>query len=119
MISCTLGSGTSTTQGHLRLKRQVASGSFAEIGGGTATGDRVSGIAQTAGSESQHTNQVGYHFLDSPSFTLGQVINYKITASGQTPAGNYNVHIGKSRNDANADYQSYMPATVTLMEIAQ
>jgi hypothetical protein len=119
MISCTLGSGTSSTQGHLRLKRQVASGSFTQIGGGTATGNRVSAIAQTAGSESQHTNQVGYHFLDSPSFTQGQAINYKITASGQTPAGNYNVHVGKSRNDADSDYMSYMPATVTLLEIAQ
>ena len=120
MVSCSLAGGASSTQGHIKLLRQVASGSFAVIGGGTATGsNRKSAIAQSAADSTQHSNQVGYSFLDSPSFTLGQAINYKITASAQTPVGNYYVYIGLTANDDDSAYISRMPSTITLMEIAQ
>lgn len=61
-LSCSLAGGASNTQGSLQLQRDIAGGGYSAIGGGTAEGSRVSGIANVSTNNVEHTNQVGYHF---------------------------------------------------------
>ena len=117
MLSCSLASGESSTQGYLQLQRKVASGSYGAIGGGSDLGShRNSAIAQASTYRVEATNQVGYHFFDSPSYSLGEAITYRIMGAGQN--GGYYVYVGRARQSGDADYVSRMPSTLTLLEIA-
>jgi hypothetical protein len=116
MVSTSLGAGTSDAQGSLELQVDIASGGYNTIGGGTASGSRVSGIAQSAGDVTTETNQVGYSFLHDPTYTLTNVLTYRLRMKSQN--GGYGIYLGSSRSDGNADYNTRMPTTVTVMEIS-
>ena len=117
MLSCSTAGGDSSTQGYLQLQRKVASGSFSAIGGGSDLGSsRKSAAANASTSNVEATNQVGYHFFDSPSYSVGQAITYQIMAAGQTPS--YYIYVGQGRQSGDASYVTRMPSTLTLFEIA-
>jgi len=116
MVSASLGAGTSNAQGSLELQVDIASGGYNTIGGGTADGSRVSGIAQIAGDVTQETNQVGYSFLHDPTYTLTNALTYRLRIKSQN--GGYGIYLGSSRSDGDANYNTRMPTTVTVMEIS-
>ncbi len=115
-VSCSLGGGTSNTQGSLQLQRDIAGGGYSGVGGGTAEDQRVSGIANVAITPGEGTNQVGFHFRDAPSYSAGNAITYKLKCKAQ--AGSFSIYIGRSRFDGNAVYNTRMPTVLTLMEVA-
>ena len=117
MLSCSIAGGDSSTQGYLQLQRKVASGSYSAIGGGSDLGShRNSAAANASTSNVEATNQVGYHFFDSPSYSVGNAITYRIMGAGQHP--NYYIYVGQARQSGDANYVTRMPSTLTLLEIA-
>ena len=116
MLSCSMAGGDSNTQGYLQLQRKVASGSYEAIGGGSDLGsNRSSASANASTTNTEATNQVGYHFFDSPSYSVGQAITYKIMGAGQTPS--YYIYVGQARQSGDASYVTRMPSTLTLLEV--
>jgi hypothetical protein len=72
----------------IRIMRSIAGGAFAEVGSGTNGGTRIPAhsSAQTdAGSNGPHPASI--HFVDTPTFTLGQAVTYKIQARDNAAAG--------------------------------
>ena len=117
MLSCSIAGGDSSTNGYLQIQRKVADGSYSAIGGGSDTGsNRNSAAANVSTPNVEATNQIGYHFFDSPSYSVGQAITYKVMGAGQTP--DYYIYVGRARQDGDATYISRMPSTLTLLEIA-
>ena len=117
MLSCSMAGGESHTQGYLQLQRKVASGSYGVIGGGSDLGsNRNPALGQVSTTRVEATNQIGYHFFDSPSYSVGDEITYRVMGAGQQ--GGYYVYVGRARQSGDANYVSRMPSTLTLLEIA-
>jgi hypothetical protein len=86
------------------------------IGGGTASGNRLSGISRTAsGQNADHGNGLSFQYLDSPNTTSSTT--YKVQAQAQT---SFSVYVNRSTTDADValSYGTRTSSTLTLIEIA-
>jgi hypothetical protein len=112
LIICHIGILSTGTGGSCAVRLLKAS---TEIGGGTAAGNRLSGIARTAaGANADHGNGVSFQFLDSPATTSSTT--YKVQAQGQT---SFTAYVNRSDADTNVNesYGTRTSSTLTLLEI--
>ena len=94
----------------------VASGSYTQINMGDAAGNRSQVTAHVAAIDTRDTEVGSFTFLHTPTYTLGNTLNYKLQFKSQT--GGYTAYIGRQGTDGNAAYVGRMPGNLTLMEIA-
>ena len=104
------------------LMRNVAGGSYTDVAQGTDSSGFANAQPATAGIGSDsdgHISDGPLHtsFLDSPSYSLGQVINYKW--QWQTP--NYNnitIYLNRNVTQTNYPYNIWRSSRIILMEVA-
>lgn len=104
------------------LMRNVAGGSYTDVAQGTDSSGLSEAQPATAGvgtNSGGHITDGPLHasFLDSPSYSVGQVINYKW--QWQTP--NYNnitIYLNRNHIQTNYPYNIWRSSRIILMEIA-
>ena len=104
------------------LMRNVAGGSYTNVAQGTDSsglGNAQPGTAGVGTNSGGHITDGPLHtsFLDSPSYSLGQVINYKW--QWQTP--NYNnitIYLNRNHIQSNYPYNVWRSSRIILMEVA-
>ncbi len=104
------------------LMRNVAGGSYTDVAQGTDSSGLSEAQPATAGIGSNsggHISDGPLHisFLDSPSYSVGQVINYKW--QWQTP--NYNnitIYLNRNSIQTNYPYNIWRSSRIILMEVA-
>jgi len=62
------------------------------------------------------TQTLGYTFLDSPSYSLGDTLTYKLQVSSQYQTKE--VAVNRNSSGVNASYSLSGTSTITVMEIA-
>jgi len=103
----------------LTLKRSIAGGSYSTVDDatGAADGSRRRITVGYRNSSSYGMQNAKIEFLDSPSYSLGQAIGYKVAHSHRY--GGYIEHfMNRSYNDENNDSEGRAISVMTLMEIA-
>ncbi len=103
----------------LTLKRSIAGGSYSTVDDatGSADGSRRRITVGYRNSSSYGMQNAKIEFLDSPSYSLGQAIGYKVAHSHRY--GGYIEHfMNRSYNDENNDSEGRAISVMTLMEIA-
>ena len=103
----------------LTLKRSIAGGSYSTVDAatGSADGSRRRITVGYRNSSSYGMQNAKIEFLDSPSYSPGQAIGYKIAHSHRY--GGYIEHfMNRSYNDENNDSEGRAISVMTLMEIA-
>ena len=116
LIDFRLPCGNSYGMLHTQITRDIEGGGYSALDAfrGAAAGSRTRVTAGTIGLNTQTSFPIGQQCLDSPSYTLTDVITYQwqwLTESGSTAYIN--------RDSANADdyYNDTPISTITLMEI--
>jgi hypothetical protein len=100
----------------IRIMRSIAGGTYAEVGSGTAAGSRSrshSSVQQSGGSSGP--NPATIHFVDTPTFTLGQAITYKIQARDMTGTGQW--WCNAPLNDTDNDDHTRTTSGFTIQEL--
>ena len=93
-------SNNNTTSGgdcYMAVRRSINGGSFDEFtptGSGLGSGNKH--ITRNYGSSSRNEISTSFQFLDSPSYTLGQAIEYKMY--GRAGSSSYSIEIPSSPN---------------------
>ena len=93
----------------------VASGSYTQINMGDSSLNRSQVTAHVAAVDTRDTEVGSFTFLHTPTYTLGNTLNYKLQFKSQS--GGYIACIGRQGTDGNAAYTGRMPGNLTLMEI--
>ena len=98
---------------YLTVYRNIAGAGWVE----NAPNGGTSGFGFTRNGDSEARQEVPYNilYLDSPSYSVGQAITYKIMGAGQTPS--YYIYVGQARQSGDASYVTRMPSTLTLLEV--
>ena len=65
---------------------------------------------------STEVDQLGYNFLDSPSYSLGATLTYNLQLASRL--NNYTVRVNRSEGAANANYTFSGTSTISVMEVA-
>ena len=100
-----------------RLRRKIASGSFADVDGalGAASGNRYRCTSTTWGRANEYsTITVPIKYLDSPSTTSD--CTYSISVAHDS-ANAQTIYLNRSGNDSDNSYISRSISTITLTEI--
>ena len=101
-----------------RLRRKIASGSFADIDGalGAASGNRYRCTSTTWGRANEYsTITVPIKYLDSPSTT--SACTYSISVAHDSTSSSQTIYLNRSSNDSNNAYIPRSISTITLTEI--
>ena len=111
-----LSNNTGTGSSLAYIQRKVASGSYATIGVGTGASNRPSVHAYMMPTDVREVDMVTLQYLDSPSYTSGQIITYTVSVSTQSSTTAY---IGRTGSDVDVAYVGRMSSHITVMEVAQ
>ena len=124
LVHCDINIGTPSGgyQVPIFLMRNVAGGSYTDVAQGTDSSGLGEAQPATAGvgtNSGGHITDGPLHtsFLDSPSYSLGQAINYKW--QWQTP--NYNnitIYLNRNHIQTNYPYNIWRSSRIILMEVA-
>ena len=96
----------------LILKRDIASGGFSDI----HIFEQIGNEATRTSSRITQTLVHNLPIVDSPSYSLGQTITYKVAGDMYTSGGGMTLSINFPNNDRTGT-QARMQSTLTLMEI--
>ncbi len=103
----------------MRIMRSIAGGAYAEVGSGTVVGSRTSShssVQQSIGS--QGPNPATIHFVDTPTFTLGQAITYKIQVRDNASGGSQQWWCNASINDTDLPQHTRTISGFTIQELS-
>ena len=101
-----------------RLRRKIASGSFADVDGalGAASDTRYRCTSATWGRANEYgTITVPIKYLDSPSTT--SACTYSISVAHDSGSSSQTIYLNRSSNDGNNSYIPRSISTITLTEI--
>ena len=112
------GQCTSGYSGMWFLMRDVDSGGFTDIGGGTSTGSRSSAVFNIRWSSANNAMALGKHltWLDTPTYSLTDVLTYKVQwdlvdgASGT-------IYLNRSIDDDDSANRVRTASQITCMEV--
>jgi hypothetical protein len=102
----------------VRIMRSINAGSFVEVGSGAQVGNRStahSGMQGDAGSTGP--NSAGIHFVDTPSFSSGQSIVYRLEAKDNAAAGVWRCNASHNDTDT-ASNSSRTISGFTIQELS-
>ena len=98
--------------------RSIAGGAYAEVGSGTAAGNRSTSHSGFQGdSGSTGPGPATIHFVDDPTFTSGQAITYKIQGRGKAATGSPAWYCNSSQANANTTSQTRTASGFTIQEL--
>ena len=106
-----------TSSGHVSM-RLMRDSQMIKVGDASGNRTRATGHWHMGGSNSGDIYDVVQHsgtFLDSPATTSS--VTYKIMI-GTPHASSYNVHVNRTGNDANYNWEGRTASTITVMEVS-
>tara|TARA_B100000965_G_scaffold223891_1_gene187364 strand:+ start:1192 stop:1752 length:561 start_codon:yes stop_codon:yes gene_type:complete len=108
----------------VRCSRAISGGATTQIGGGTASGNKIAGVWMNVrkahlGNSSQTLDVYSYHtysneHLDSPSTT--SAITYNV--QGRSANGGANLYLNRTDDNSDQQYNSFGGSVITATEIA-
>ena len=109
LVSFSVGMGNNATGvSAINLLRDIASGGYADLGQGSgASHNAAAGGAYDA--DSNVLRQISYVYLDSPSYSVGNAITYKVQYYSNSATSQY---INRSNSNATSS-----TSNIVLMEI--
>ena len=110
-------SGVSKT-GYVYMQRKIGTAAFAHLDGIHGTGDTaLPAIGHAGGDNAWEMHENSAMYLDSPSYSLGNVLSYRIGVRSESTDGDSNIWINKTRRD-NTLYHPRAASIIILMEVA-
>ena len=106
-----------TSSGHVSM-RLMRDSQMIKVGDASGNRTRATGHWHMGGSNSGDIYDVVQHsgtFLDAPATTSS--VTYKIMI-GTPHASSYNVHVNRTGNDANYNWEGRTASTITVMEVS-
>ena len=98
--------------------RSIAGGTYAEVGSGAVVGNRTSSHSSAAiQSGSNGPSPLSIHFVDSPTYTAGQAITYKIQARDNGTNGDQQWWCNASQSDADLATNTRTISGFTIQEL--
>ena len=94
----------------INLLRDIASGGYAELGQGSGASSHNAAAGGAYDTDSNVLRQISYVYLDSPSYSVGNAITYKIQYYSNSATNQY---INRSNSNATSS-----TSNIVLMEIA-
>ena len=86
----------------IRIMRSIAGSGYVEVGSGPVVGARIAAHSSVQGNAgSNGPNSASIHFVDTPSFSSGQAITYKIQARDNALSSNGPWWCNAGVNDSN------------------
>ena len=111
LISFSVGMGNNATGvSAMNLRRDIASGGYADIGQGSGASSHNGSAGGAYDADSNVLRQISYVYLDSPTYSVGNVITYKVQYYSNSSTNQY-------INRANSNAVS-STSNIVLMEIA-
>jgi len=111
LISFSVGMGNNATGvSAMNLRRDIASGGYADIGQGSGASSHNGAAGGAYDADSNVLRQISYVYLDSPTYSVGNVITYKVQYYSNSSTNQY-------INRANSNAVS-STSNIVLMEIA-
>jgi len=102
----------------VRIMRSINGGSFVEVGSGAQVGSRGTGHTGVQGDAgSRGPNSAGIHFVDTPSFSSGQSIVYRLEAKDNAGAGVWRCNASHGDTDT-ASNSSRTISGFTIQELS-
>ncbi len=111
LISFSVGMGNNATGiSAMNLQRDIASGGYADIGQGSGASSHDGAAGGAYDANSNVLRQISYVYLDSPSYSVGNAITYKVQYYSDSATNQY---INKANSNAVSS-----TSNIVLMEIA-
>ncbi len=111
LVNFSVGMGNNATGvSAINLRRDIASGGYADIGVTTGATDHNGTAGGSYDSDSNVLRQISYIILDTPSYSLGNAITYKVQHYSNSSSNQY---INRSASNTTRS-----TSNIVLMEIA-
>tara|TARA_A100000171_G_scaffold50439_1_gene61795 strand:+ start:512 stop:1114 length:603 start_codon:yes stop_codon:yes gene_type:complete len=111
LVSFSVGMGNNATGvSAINLLRDIASGGYAELGQGSGASSHNAAAGGAYDADSNVLRQISYVYLDSPSYSVGNAITYKLQYYSNSSTNQY---INRSNSNATSS-----TSNIVLMEIA-